>query len=231
MSARFDCTVVAERSAGLIAAAAALAKGELAVLPTDTVYGVAADAFTPDAVTALLAAKGRGRQMPPPVLIGSRRAAFALVEDVSSSASDLIDEFWPGGLTLVFRSSRSLAWDLGDTKGTVAVRMPLHPIALDLLKDTGPLAVSSANVSGSPPATTAADAEMQLGDAVSVYLDGGPCPGDLASTIVDVTGPVPRLLRLGVISIQRLRNVAPLIVDDEDEHVDEHQDEHEEEGS
>jgi L-threonylcarbamoyladenylate synthase len=217
MSARFDCTVVAERSAGITVAAAALGKGELAVLPTDTVYGLAADAFTPDAVTALLAAKGRGRQMPPPVLVGSRRAAFALVEDVSSSASDLIDEFWPGGLTLVFRSSRSLAWDLGDTKGTVAVRMPLHPVALDLLKETGPLAVSSANLSGSPPATTAAEAEKQLGDAVSVYLDGGPCPGDIASTIVDVTGPVPRLLRLGVISIQRLRNVVALIADDEHE--------------
>jgi tRNA threonylcarbamoyl adenosine modification protein (Sua5/YciO/YrdC/YwlC family) len=217
MSARFDCTVVAERSAGLTAAAAALGKGELVVLPTDTVYGLAADAFTPDAVAALLAAKGRGRQMPPPVLVGSRRAAFALVEDVSSSASDLIDEFWPGGLTLVFRSSRSLAWDLGDTKGTVAVRMPLHPVALDLLKETGPQAVSSANLSGSPPATTAAEAEKQLGDAVSVYLDGGPCPGDVASTIVDVTGPVPRLLRVGVISVQRLRNVVALIADDEDE--------------
>jgi L-threonylcarbamoyladenylate synthase len=217
MSARFDCTVVAERSAGLIAAAAALAKGGLAVLPTDTVYGVAADAFTPDAVTALLAAKGRGRQMPPPVLVGSRRAAFALVEDVSSSASDLIDEFWPGGLTLVFRSSRSLVWDLGETKGTVAVRMPLHPVALDLLKETGPLAVSSANLSGSPPATTAAEAESQLGEAVSVYLDGGPCPGDISSTIVDVTGPVPKLLRKGAVTIRRLRNVVALIVDDEDE--------------
>ena len=216
MSARFDCTVIAERSAGITAAAETLGKGELAVLPTDTVYGLAADAFTPDAVAALLAAQGRGRQMPPPVLVGSRRAAFALVEDVSSSASDLIDEFWPGGLTLVFRSSRSLAWDLGDTKGTVAVRMPLHPVTLDLLKESGPLAVSSANISGSPPATTAADAESQLGEAVSVYLDGGPCPGDIASTIVDVTGPVPRLLRLGVISTQRLRNVVALIADDED---------------
>ena len=216
MSARFDCTVMSERSAGLTAAAAALGKGELAVLPTDTVYGLAADAFIPDAVTALLAAKGRGRQMPPPVLVGSRRAAFALVEDVSSSASDLIDEFWPGGLTLVVRSSRSLAWDLGDTKGTVAIRMPLHPVALDLLKETGPLAVSSANLSGSPPATTAAEAEKQLGDAVSVYLDGGPCPGDVSSTIVDVTGPVPRLLRQGVITVDRLRNVVALIVDDEE---------------
>ena len=216
MSARFDCTVVAERAAGIKEAVTALGNGELAVVPTDTVYGLAADAFKPDAVAALLAAKGRGRQMPPPVLVGSRRAAFALVEDVSSSASDLIDEFWPGGLTLVFRSSRSLAWDLGDTKGTVAVRMPLHPVALDLLKETGPLAVSSANLSGSPPATTAAEAEKQLGDAVSVYLDGGPCPGDVASTIVDVTGPVPRLLRLGVISTQQLRNVVALIADDED---------------
>ena len=217
MSSRFDCTNVAERDAGIREAAAALGKGELAVIPTDTVYGLAADAFTPDAVTALLAAKGRGRQMPPPVLVGSRRAAFALVEDVSSSASDLIDEFWPGGLTLVFRSSRSLVWDLGETKGTVAVRMPLHAVALDLLKETGPLAVSSANLSGSPPAVTAADAESQLGDAVSVYIDGGPCPGEIASTIVDVTGPVPKLLRKGAVTIRRLRNVVALIVDDEDE--------------
>jgi L-threonylcarbamoyladenylate synthase len=217
MSARFDCTVAAERAAGISAAAAALRKGELAVLPTDTVYGVAADAFSPHAVSVLLAAKGRGRQTPPPVLVGSRRAAFALVEDISSSASDLIDEFWPGGLTLVFRASRSLIWDLGDTKGTVAVRMPLHPVALDLLKETGPLAVSSANLSGSAPATTADDAESQLGDAVSVYLDGGPCPGDVASTIVDVTGPVPRLLRRGVITVEQLRNVVALIADEEDE--------------
>jgi L-threonylcarbamoyladenylate synthase len=215
MSSRFDCTNVAERDAGIREAAAALGKGELAVIPTDTVYGLAADAFTPDAVTALLAAKGRGRQMPPPVLVGSRRAAFALVEDVSSSASDLIDEFWPGGLTLVFRSSRSLVWDLGETKGTVAVRMPLHAVALDLLKETGPLAVSSANLSGSPPAVTAADAESQLGDAVSVYLDGGPCPGEIASTIVDVTGPVPKLLRSGAVTVKRLRNVVALITNDD----------------
>ena len=215
MSARFDCTVMAERAEGIQEAVTALGNGELAVVPTDTVYGVAADAFKPDAVAALLAAKGRGRQMPPPVLVGSRRAAFALVEDISSSASDLIDEFWPGGLTLVFRSSRTLAWDLGDTRGTVAVRMPLHPVTLGLLKESGPLAVSSANISGSAPATTADDAESQLGDAISVYLDGGPCPDEIPSTIVDVTGPVPKLLRSGVITVKRLRNVVALIVDDE----------------
>jgi tRNA threonylcarbamoyl adenosine modification protein (Sua5/YciO/YrdC/YwlC family) len=178
---------------------------------------VAADAFTPEAVTALLAAKGRGRQMPPPVLVGSRRAAFALVEDVSASGNDLIDEFWPGGLTLVLRSARSLVWDLGDTKGTVAVRMPMQPVALDLLREAGPLAVSSANLTGSVAAATAADAQSQLGDAVSVYLDDGPCTADVPSTIVDLTGPVPRLLRRGVIPVRRLREVVALIVDDGEE--------------
>ena len=215
MSARYDCTDAAQRVTGLAEAAASLRKGDLAVIPTDTVYGLAADAFSPPAVTGLLAAKGRDRQMPPPVLVGTVRAATALVEDLSAFGKDLIDEFWPGGLTLVMRANRNLIWDLGDTKGTVAVRMPLHELALELLKETGPLAVSSANRSGSPPATTAADAEAQLGDAVAVYLDGGPCSGDVASTIVDLTGVVPKLLRRGVISVARLREVVTLAVDDE----------------
>jgi L-threonylcarbamoyladenylate synthase len=217
MSARYDCTDPAQRAAGISEAAAVLGKGELAVLPTDTVYGVGADAFSPVAVAAMLAAKGRGRHMPPPVLVGSRRAALALVEDVGSAGTDLIDEFWPGGLTLVFRAARTLAWDLGDAKGTVAVRMPLHAVALDLLKETGPLAVSSANRTGSPPATTATDAESQLGEAVAVYLDSGPCAADVPSTIVDVTGPVPRLLRKGVIGVRRLRDVVALVADDVEE--------------
>jgi L-threonylcarbamoyladenylate synthase len=218
MSARFDCTDPAQRATGVNEAAAALRKGELAVLPTDTVYGLAADAFSPDAVAALLAAKGRGRQAPPPVLVGTVRAAQALVEDISASGKDLIDEFWPGALTLVCRANRSLSWDLGDTKGTVAVRMPLHPVALDLLKETGPLAVSSANRTGSPSATTAEQAEEQLGDAVAVYLDGGPCPGNVASTIVDLTGPIPRLLREGVIPADRLRRMIALVsYEDENE--------------
>jgi L-threonylcarbamoyladenylate synthase len=216
MSARYDCTDPAQRVIGIDEAASALRKGDLAVLPTDTVYGVAADAFSPVAVAMLLGAKGRGRQSPPPVLVGTVRAALALVEDVSSSAKDLIDEFWPGGLTLVLRANRSLAWDLGDTKGTVAIRMPLQPIALEVLKETGPLAVSSANLTGMPPAITADQAQEQLGESVAVYLDGGPCPGDSPSTIVDLTGPVPRLLRRGVISPDRLRRVIALIGDEED---------------
>jgi len=214
MSERFDCADAAQRATGIVEAATSLRKGDLVVMPTDTVYGLAAEAFSPAAVAGLLAAKGRGRQMPPPVLVGTVRAATALVEGLNDSGRDLIEEFWPGGLTLVLRANRTLLWDLGDTKGTVAVRMPLHEIALELLKETGPLAVSSANRSGDPPATTAAAAQEQLGDAVAVYLDGGPCPGDVPSTIVDLTGPVPRLLRAGVISVDQLRQVITLAVDD-----------------
>ena len=208
MSRRYDCADASERAAGLAAAAAAVSRGELVVLPTDTVYGVGADAFNPVAVTCLLAAKGRGRNMPPPVLVGSVRAAVALVDDLGPFGKDFVEEFWPGGLTLICHATPTLHWDLGDTRGTVAVRMPMHPIALDLLRETGPLAVSSANRSGSPSATTVAEAEEQLGESVAVYLDGGPCASALASTIIDLTGSVPRLLRKGVISVDRLRAVA-----------------------
>ena len=210
MSARYDCADAAARAEGLAAAALALRTGQLVVLPTDTVYGVGADAFHPAGVASLLMAKGRGRDMPPPVLVGTVRAADALIEDLGPYGKDLIDEFWPGGLTIVCRASRSLNWDLGDTRGTVAVRMPQHPVALDLLRETGPLAVSSANRTGSPAATTAADAQEQFGNAVSVYLDSGPCSSDVASTIVDLTGNVPRLLRAGAVSVGQLREVAAL---------------------
>lgn len=211
MSAMYDCADSDQRSEGLAAAATAVLAGQLVVLPTDTVYGLGADAFRAEAVSSLLAAKRRGRHMPPPVLVGSVRAATALVEDLGPEGQALVDEFWPGGLTLVCRSTRTLQWDLGDAKGTVAVRMPLHPVALDLLRETGPMAVSSANLSGLAAATTAAQAQDQLGDVVSVYLDGGPCPDTGASTIVDLTGPAPRLLRAGVISIGQLREVAAVM--------------------
>jgi L-threonylcarbamoyladenylate synthase len=217
MSARFDCADPDQRVQGLAEAEAALRRGELVVMPTDTVYGIAAEAFDPVAVDGLLKAKGRGRDMPPPVLVGTVRAAMALVMDFGDTGKDLIDEFWPGGLTLVCRASPTLVWDLGDTKGTVAVRMPLHAVALGLLKKTGPLAVSSANVSGRPAATTCDEAMTQLGDSVAVYLDAGPGPGDVPSTIVDLTGTVPRLLRPGVIPAERLRDVIPLAFVEEDD--------------
>jgi L-threonylcarbamoyladenylate synthase len=208
MSHMYDCADETQRAAGLAAAMSAVLKGALVVLPTDTVYGIGADAFRPTAVDSLLSAKGRGREMPPPVLVGSVRAASALVEDLGPYGQELIDEFWPGGLTIICRSSRSLKWDLGETKGTVALRMPQDPVALELLAQTGPMAVSSANLTGQPAATTADGAREQFGDLVEVYLDGGPCQADVPSTIVDLTGDMPRLLRAGVVTIGRLREVA-----------------------
>jgi tRNA threonylcarbamoyl adenosine modification protein (Sua5/YciO/YrdC/YwlC family) len=215
MSTFYDCKSAELRPSGIEAAVSAVRAGDLIVLPTDTVYGIGADAFTPGAVRAMLAAKGRGRAMPSPVLVGTARAAAALVENLGAFGQDLIDEFWPGALTLVFRASPTLLWDLGDTKGTVALRMPLHPVALEVLKQTGPMAVSSANRTGSPPATTADEAERQLGEAVSIYLDAGPCADSVPSTILDLTGAIPRVLREGAIPVDRLRTVASIITDTE----------------
>ena len=201
----FDCSVETERTEGLDAAATVLRRGELVVLPTDTVYGVAADAFNPAAVDALLAAKGRGRDMPVPVLVANPQMLTALVGELSDEARALTEAYWPGALTVVVRHTPHLSWDLGDARGTVAVRMPDDPLALDLITRTGPLAVSSANRSGHPPATTMLDARLQLGAAVAVYLDGGPRPSAVPSSIVDLTGTTPRLLREGAIAADTLR--------------------------
>jgi len=212
----YDVREGAETTAGVDAAVGALRRGELAALPTDTVYGVAADAFSPAAVGRLLEAKGRSRAMPVPVLVGSWRTIDGLAQVVTPVTRQLVEAFWPGPLTLVVRSASSLAWDLGETRGTVAVRMPLHPVALAVLEQTGPLAVSSANRTGLPPATDAAEAARQLGTAVAVYLDGGPTGDPEPSTIVDLTGDVPRLLRAGALANDRLLEVLPdLVVRDE----------------
>src|SRR5689334_24258576 len=212
MSETFDCADETQRPAGIASAISALKGGRLVVMPTDTVYGIGADAFDPAAVADLLAAKGRGRDMPVPVLVGSWSTIEGLARSVSTRTWDLIEAFWPGGLTLVIEQAPSLAWDLGDARGTVAVRMPLHPVALELLEVTGPMAVSSANKSGSPPALTAAAAQAQLGHEVPVYLDGGPARTGIASTIVDVTGEIPRVLRQGAVELEALREVVPDLV-------------------
>ena len=212
MALLYDCSDPETRVEAIEVATHRVQCGELVVLPTDTVYGLGADAFDPVAVTALLAAKGRGRDMPVPVLVGSRQVLDALVGTLPDSAVALVDALWPGALTIVARHTPALAWDLGDAHGTVAVRMPADRLALDLLKDTGPMAVSSANRSGLPPATTCANAQAQLGDAVAVYLDGGPTTTSVPSTIVDVTGELPVLLRRGWITEERLREVVPDLV-------------------
>ena len=205
---RFDMALAAERPVGIEQATDAVRRGELVVLPTDTVYGLGTDAFSPEAVTGLLAAKGRGRDMPVPVLVGSPRTLDGIATGLSRTARQLVEAFWPGGLTVVARVQPTLQWDLGETGGTVAVRMPLHPVAIELLQATGPMAVSSANISGRPPATTVAEAVEQLGEAVSVYLDGGTSGEPVPSTIIDVSGEAPRLLRAGAVPVDALREVA-----------------------
>ncbi|WP_122818191.1 L-threonylcarbamoyladenylate synthase [Nocardioides pantholopis] len=207
MSERYPTTTDEEREAAVSAATAAVQNGGLIVLPTDTVYGVGADAFDAEAVRSLLKAKGRGREMPPPVLVSSATTLDALAIRVPDWARALVEEFWPGPLTLVCHQQTSLQWDLGDTRGTVAVRMPDHPVALEVLERTGPLAVSSANRTGLPAATDADQAEEMLGESIQVVVDAGASPGGEASTIVDATGERGRVLRRGALSLADLNAV------------------------
>jgi L-threonylcarbamoyladenylate synthase len=216
MATIYDCLDPAELLTGMRLARGAIGRGELIVMPTDTVYGLAADAFSPAAVQRLLDAKGRTRQAPPPVLLPGIPTLDALAETVPDEVRTLVKAFWPGGLTVILPAQESLAWDLGDTNGTVALRMPNDRVALELLSETGPLAVSSANLTGQPAATTAEEAERMLGDSVSIYLNAGPAgnaypdaAGGTGSTIVDATGLLRpggsfRIVRSGVIPDQAI---------------------------
>jgi len=206
----FDCADPEQRSRGIASAAAAVKNGGVVVLPTDTVYGIGADAFDSSAVAALLSAKGRGRDMPVGVLVGSWHTIDGLALMVPQSTRDLIRAFWPGALSLVVRQAPSLQWDLGDARGTVMLRIPVHPVAIELLREVGPMAVSSANVSGRPSAVDAGEARSQLGDLVDVYLDAGPAAQQAASTILDLTGPEPRILRSGPVSAEGIAAVLGL---------------------
>jgi L-threonylcarbamoyladenylate synthase len=207
---RFDTSDDDTREEGLAAAATAIRKGELVVMPTDTVYGIGCDAFDPAAVARLLKAKRRGRDMPPPVLVSTVTTLDALATGIPDWARTLVEEFWPGPLTLVCTQQSSLQWDLGDARGTVAIRMPDDDVALELLQRTGPLAVSSANLSGRPAALDADQAIEMLGTEVTAVLDSGPAPGELASTILDCTGAKPRVLREGALPLDRIREVLAL---------------------
>jgi tRNA threonylcarbamoyl adenosine modification protein (Sua5/YciO/YrdC/YwlC family) len=217
----FDCSVDTDLLTGMRLAKVSLGRTELVVIPTDTVYGLAANAFSAEAVQKLLNAKGRDRQSPPPVLVANLNMARALVEVLPDAAEKLAETFWPGALTLILRSQPSLDWDLGETKQTVALRVPDHKIALALIEETGPLAVSSANLTGKPAATTAKQAFDYLGESVEVYLDGGPSPKGEASTILDLTALVDsyddngalttmgkiKVIRQGALSLARIQTV------------------------
>jgi tRNA threonylcarbamoyl adenosine modification protein (Sua5/YciO/YrdC/YwlC family) len=205
----YDCRTTTDRDRGVAAAVEAVKSGELVVMPTDTVYGIGADAFTPHAITALHHARSVTRQVPPPVLVGSRHTLDGLVYSLPRAARELADAFWPGALTIIVEHSPSLQWDLGDTGGQVAVRMPLHPVALEVLREVGPMAVTTANKVGQPAPATADEARDQLEYAVRIYLEAGPAADPAPSTIVDVTGDTPRVLRAGAIPLEKLRDVVP----------------------
>jgi tRNA threonylcarbamoyl adenosine modification protein (Sua5/YciO/YrdC/YwlC family) len=220
VSERFDFTGD-ELAPAYRAAVDAIEAGDLVVLPTDTVYGVAADAFKADAVQRLLDAKSTGRDMPPPVLISVVESLDALATDVPDAGRKLCEEFWPGPLTVICHAQSSLMWDLGDTQGTVSLRVPDHENTRELLSRTGPLAVSSANKSGQAAALDVYDAEDQLGESVAVYLDGGEAAGGASSTIVDITGDTPRVVRVGAISLDQLRAVVPEVTTDPEDPTEE----------
>jgi L-threonylcarbamoyladenylate synthase len=221
VTAIFSLKDPASRSEGFAEAKEALSSGALVVMPTDTVYGVAADAFDAAGVRRLLRAKGRGRSMPTPVMIGSVDTMRALATSLTAETRELAAAMWPGAVTIICRQQPSLRWDIGDSRGTVALRVPAHGDAIDLLLDNGPLAVSSANTTGMPPATTIEEARGMLQETVDVYLDGGPTPGPTASTIVDATGSALRVIRVGVVSVAELREVVPSIEGPDDLEVPE----------
>lgn len=207
MPNRVDATDPQHREHALSSAANAVKAGRLVVMPTDTVYGIGCDAFDNQAVEALLRAKGRGPDMPVPVLVGSWTTIEGLVREYTYNMRRLVEAFWPGGLSMVVNQAPSLPWNLGDTRGTVMLRMPLHPVAIDLLQRTGPMAVSSANKSGQPAATNVQMAQDQLGAEVNTYIDGGEATMGVPSTIVDLTGGKPRILREGALNAERISEV------------------------
>lgn len=208
--------VASDPQAGIDEALAAIAAGECIVLPTDTVYGIGADALSAAAVQGLLDAKQRGRDLPPPVLIAEPAMLRSLAATVSPEALALAEAFWPGALTLVVPSQPSLRMDLGDRGDTIAVRIPDHDFTRELLRATGPLAVSSANTHGNPAATSVAEARDQLGEAVAVYLDAGPGSSPVPSTIVDLSGDAPRILREGRLTRAELAAVVPALAEPAD---------------
>ncbi len=211
MSQLFDCTQAGPRSRGLERARRAISAGELVVLPTDSGYAVACDAFSPGGVDQLTMA--RGRRVAPPVFVPHARTLDGIAAQISPQCRDLAETFWPGGLTLVCHAQPTLMWDLGGDRSRVAVRMPLHAVALELLEATGPLAATGAHLAGGPPAGGCDQAQAQLGESVACYLDAGPCAELEPSTVVDTTGERPVLLRSGAIGLDRLREVVPDLQD------------------
>ncbi len=198
----------AGRPAALERAVAVLRAGGLVVLPTDTVYGVAAHAFLPTAVARLFEAKGRSTEKAIPLLLADAGALPEVASEVPPAAWALARRFWPGALSLVVPRSPAVPDIVTGGSDTVAVRVPDHEVARALIQRLGaPLAATSANRSGEPAPVTARDALEMLGEWVALVLDGGPSPGGVASTVLDLTASPPRVLRPGPLSAAELEAV------------------------
>ncbi len=209
MATLFDVTDVHHQVAALHQAHAAVSRGEVIVVPTDTVYGLAVCPRVPGAVDKVVSLKGRGKDMAPPILVSGIDQAASLVADgsLTDQVMTLLKKFWPGALTIVLPVNPELDGDIGATPGTIALRSPDQPALLELLRIHGPLAVTSANLTGEPPCQNIYEAINVFGDRVGIYLDGG-ADSDTAhqpSTIVDATG----LLTGGAITIIRHGAISP----------------------
>ena len=208
---RIDIGTAGERERGLAAAAAAVRRGHLVGLPLDTAYGIAADAFNDRGTQGLRDAKGRA-DLSIPVMV-PKVATVAGIAEVTPVAKSLMLGFWPGPLTLVLRAHPTLAWSLTDASGRIAVRMPLHPLALELLDRTGPLGVVAAAPSAQPgPATVDAAFPESLDRHLDVLLDAGTLPAGAASAVVDLTGTTPVLIRPGPLDVADLLEACPDLV-------------------
>lgn len=215
MALWFDCADPADRAAGIAAAAAAVRRGALVVFGTDSAYAVGTDAFSASGTSALRRAKGRpepanGVAAALPVLVANPGVVDALTYHLSAAGRDLIDALWPGPLTLIARQQPSLAWNITDG-AKVSVRMPLHPVALELLAATGPMAATGANFAGMPVPMTCDEAQAQLGDAVAVYLDCGEMFIEHSSSVIDVTANPPVVLRTGSLPLEKLTGICPTL--------------------
>ncbi|MCF8558130.1 MAG: threonylcarbamoyl-AMP synthase [Candidatus Nanopelagicales bacterium] len=224
MTQRIDCADGERRAQAVASAFAAVRRGDLVMIPTESVYALATDAFSMRGVAALREAKGYDADVPLPIMVGSRSTIAGIASRVSDDARSLMEAFWPGPLTLLLTPQPTLAWDHPEG-APLTVRMPMHPVALALLAATGPLVVTSANLPGLSAPTTVDDALSQVGDAAALALDAGPLALDptplmgnvgLPSSVVDTTVNPPRIVRTGALDVQTLRRHVPRVLAEEE---------------
>ena len=213
-----DVRSPAGREGSITKTAAACRRGDIVCLPTESIYALATDPFRLSGVATLRRLKGRPEGSAIPILVPSATTVAGLARLVPQQARDLMEAFWPGQLTLLLVSQPTLAWDM-PAAAPLTVRMPVHPVALALLRETGPLAVLGANGPGMTGPTRMDEVAALFGDTIVLGLDVGTLTGDEVSTVVDCRSPVPTLARHGAIDLATLRSVVPDLVDpDEDAH-------------